>query len=137
MPSPPAKPPLTCTACGYDLAGLALPGKCPECGAENTGFRTTASPEEQDALRQVRIIRSGWMAIAAGVIAANLIVDSSLGRGLDNSYKDGLGIAALMVFLSMPLICVLTAWYRLYRSALTMVVLAVLALITTPPYTIS
>jgi hypothetical protein len=63
MPDP-ATPPLPpCSQCGYDLAGLAMPGMCPECGQHNDGTQ----PERLPLTPNARLLRTALVTLYCAV----------------------------------------------------------------------
>jgi len=56
-----------CGACGYDLGGLVIVGRCPECGAEydghtRSGFASHAAMQQARLDRHLARARTGCLA---------------------------------------------------------------------------
>lgn len=61
-----------CAQCGYNLKGLASPGKCPECG---TAFRLGAGGDAEEILERpgASVLRALWMGTGGVLWGAALI----------------------------------------------------------------
>ena len=66
---------LTCAACGYDLRGLSVLDRCPECGLRiATSILAVVDPRAQEfePIRQPRLIAFGLLAWSSGALLAAL-----------------------------------------------------------------
>ena len=65
-----------CDHCGYNLKGLPIEGKCPECGApiRRLSLRTSGTMTDEAPTRFVRKLRMGF-AFASAAIVGSLFVE--------------------------------------------------------------
>ncbi len=109
---------LPCARCGYDLFGLAISGRCPECGH---GVAESLRDDDPSVLPadQARWIRGGLKALAVGGVltglwtvcvaltVVTLVIATALGVAAGSLGWPGLWIPLMLAFAAG---LVLTAW---------------------------
>lgn len=65
-----------CDHCGYNLKGLPMGSKCPECGTpmRRKSIRTSGTMTDEAPTRFVRVLRLGFMLASAGIVLSVLAI---------------------------------------------------------------
>lgn len=93
-----------CAKCGYELSGLPMRGRCPECGQvfdqiRHIGTRMPDTPEDRGS-RFMRRLGQGFLVVAGGALLALSLTVAILRRSMTPMYVGGF-IGAMMVVLGL------------------------------------
>ena len=100
-----------CDSCGYNLKGLQMGGKCPECGASirRLSSSTSGYMSDEAPTRFVRVLRIGYLIAAASCLSAYFITSIVLINiilalifGMSLTPRTGRGLMLMVMLASLP-----------------------------------